>query len=548
MGVPGVIIVNGNLRLHATGAGSNNGKDLKAMSKRTLTMMVAMLAALLIATTGTLAYLTDTDGAVNVMTIGNVDIEQLEYERVEDENGDWISTGEEDKYGYTPDEIQEFTQNKPLLPAVYQDGKEKWDDRVDGHQQSWGQLESEAGNPAPGSNQLFDDSVQNVVDKFVFVENTGKTPTYVRTWFAFEQGDLTADEYETLIHTNGDKDHWSWETVGTDVEIDGNKYVVAVATYMGPTSNPTGILEPGYVTYPSLLQLFMDPTATNEDLEAVDGNDTGAYEVLTFSQAIQATGFEKAQDALTEGFGEATVENHPWQDGIVTVASDDDLLDAINDPDVSIIYVDGELTYDWGTKSYADSEALKMQGKTFIGKDEDSSITFKGYGSANPIKNVDFLNITIKDETVGDNESSWEHGYLEMEDVTATNVTFADSIRLSGNSTLVDCTVDNTVASWYGAWVSGGNVRFVRCEFTGTRAIKIHERYGSEVESVSVEDCTFELSEKPGVVIGDLNADSEVTITGSTFDTQAGDQSKYIYESDTDVSTFTFSESGNTVL
>jgi hypothetical protein len=180
--------------------------------------------------------------------------------------------------------------------------------------------------------------------------------------------------------------------------------------------------------------------------------------------------------------------------------------------------------------------------------DQNGLVTFKGYGSANPIKNVEFLNITIKDETVGDNESSWEHGHLEMIDVTATNVVFANSIMLGGNSTLVDCTMDNTVASWYGAWVDSGNVRFVRCDFTGTRAIKIHECYGTEVESVMVEDCTFELSEKPGVVIGDVNAETEIAITGSTFDTKAGDQGKYIYETDTDVSTFDFSESGNTVL
>lgn len=518
------------------------------MSKRTLTMIVTMLAALLIATTGTLAYLTDTDGAVNVMTIGNVDIEQLEYERVVDENGDWISAGENDEYGYTPDKIQEFTQNKPLLPAVYQDGDVKWDDRVNDHQQSWGQLESEAGNPAPGFNQLYDDSVQNTVDKFVFAENTGKTDAYVRTWFAFEQGDLTAEEFKALIHTNANEEHWKWETVAADVEIAGGKYVVAVATYLDPTSNPTGILAPGSITYPSLLQVFLDPTATNEDMEAIDGNGTGTYDILVLTQAVQATGFEDAAAALKEAFGEAVVANHPWQDGVVTVSSDAELLEAINDADTTIIYVDGELTYDWGGKSGVNSEALKMQGKTFIGKDEDSSITFKGYGSANPIKNVDFLNITIKDETVGDNEDAWEHGHLEMEDVTATNVTFANSIMLGGNSTLVDCTMDNTVTSWYGAWVNGGNVRFVRCEFTGTRAIKIHECYDFEVESVTVEDCTFELSEKPGVVIGNLNADTEVTITGSTFDTQAGDQGKYIYESDTDVSTFTFSESGNTVV
>ena len=71
------------------------------MSKRTLTLIVAMVAALLIATTGTLAYLTDTDGAVNVMTIGNVDIEQNEEQRVE---------------GTT--QLEEFEQFKPFLPEV----------------------------------------------------------------------------------------------------------------------------------------------------------------------------------------------------------------------------------------------------------------------------------------------------------------------------------------------------------------------------------------------------------------------------------------------
>ena len=92
-----------------------------------------------------------------------------------------------------------------------------------------------------------------------------------------------------------------------------------------------------------------------------------------------------------------------------------------------------------------------------------------------------------------------------------------------------------------------GNVTFNGCPFTGTRAIKVHEAYGTEVASVVVDDCSFTLSEKPGVVIGDLNADTSVTITNSTFATQAGDQGKYIYESDTDVSAFTFAESGNTV-
>ena len=62
------------------------------------------LSGVLVAATavgGTLAYLMSTDSDVNVMTLGNVKIEQVEYER--DVNGD----------------LTEFTQTKPALPAVY---------------------------------------------------------------------------------------------------------------------------------------------------------------------------------------------------------------------------------------------------------------------------------------------------------------------------------------------------------------------------------------------------------------------------------------------
>ena len=53
------------------------------MKKRTLMLVLALSASLLMAVTGTLAYLTDTDSDVNVMTLGNVDIEQHEMKRAE---------------------------------------------------------------------------------------------------------------------------------------------------------------------------------------------------------------------------------------------------------------------------------------------------------------------------------------------------------------------------------------------------------------------------------------------------------------------------------
>ena len=292
--------------------------------KKILALVLVVALSVSAGILGTVAYLTSEDSDVNTMVLGSVEIQQLEYERVV-ENGEWVSTGETDKYGYTPDKLQPFTQDKPLYPAVFADGDIKWDDRNgnqnasgDGsHQQSWGQV------GASGSNQLFDGSVKNAQDKMVFVKNTGKNGAYVRTWIALEQGDIPADEFKNVIMTNSNKNHWSWEVAATDVEIGGNKYVVWCATYLGPKSNPTGILAPNTVSYPSLLQVYMRPEADNAEVEAIDGNDDGVYNVLVFSQAVQADGFVDATTALTAAFG----TEHPW---VTEVKNGNSLQNALN--------------------------------------------------------------------------------------------------------------------------------------------------------------------------------------------------------------------------
>ena len=235
--------------------------------------------------------------------------------------------------------------------------------------------------------------------------------------------------------------------------------------------------------------------------------------------------------------------------GDVMVSSDAELKAAIEDSDMKVIAVNGDLTYDWGRESHKNSKALLMKGKTFLGANEAASITFAGYGSANPIVDATFRNITIKDSTVGDNEASWEHGYLEFKNLNAVNVTFADSIMLSGDNSLMNCAMNNEVTNWYGIWIEGGNTVIKNSSFSGTRSVKIHEANGSDVESVIIDNCVFgTLSEKPGVVIGDLNAATKVTIKNSTFiNCQAGDQGKYIYESDTNVNTIKFTNENNTV-
>ena len=204
------------------------------------------------------------------------------------------------------------------------------------------------------------------------------------------------------------------------------------------------------------------------------------------------------------------------------------------------VTVTKSVNINWGGNSYANSRALSLRGVTFTGSGSAASITFSGYGSANHITDVTLKNITIKDETVGDNEGSWEHGYLEFTNLTAEGVTFCD-IQLNGTCSLKKCTFNNTKPSWYAAWVNSGSATFEECDFTGTRGAKIHEQYGSEVESVTFDKCQFDLSEKPGVVIGTLNDNTAVTIQNSHFRScQPGEQSKYAYETDTDVKSFNF--------
>ena len=56
---------------------------------RKLFLILALVLSLALGLGTTLAYLTDTDGAVNVMTLGDVSIEQHEYERIENEDGSY---------------------------------------------------------------------------------------------------------------------------------------------------------------------------------------------------------------------------------------------------------------------------------------------------------------------------------------------------------------------------------------------------------------------------------------------------------------------------
>ena len=117
-------------------------------------MVVAITAALAVG--GTMAYLTDNDEDVNVLTVGNVKIDQLEYERVDVE-----SKGDQA-------EIQEFENFKPLYPAVTENEFD-WIADPDDAYVDWNQIGKDS------SDGIWDpDKISNEQDKMVFVKKKAR--------------------------------------------------------------------------------------------------------------------------------------------------------------------------------------------------------------------------------------------------------------------------------------------------------------------------------------------------------------------------------------
>lgn len=286
--------------------------------KKNILLVLSFVLVAILSVGVTVALLTYEDSDHNTMTIGKAKIEQLEYQRVVDANGNWVETdGSYDAtFGndtYRPDKMEEFVQDELLLPTTTKSENFKYDDRngngnasgTGSHQQSW----KEVG--APGSNQLFDDTVTNVKDKFVFVKNTGDVDVYYRTIIAVE----APENHETIALNINANSRFDWEHTEMDgmtqaekdavehiyVNINGTRYKLIVATY-------NQVLTKDEVSRPSLLQLYMSYNATNEDVEAYGDK----VDVLVFSQAVQAKGFANANTALNEAFGDISATNHPW--------------------------------------------------------------------------------------------------------------------------------------------------------------------------------------------------------------------------------------------
>ena len=232
------------------------------MSKKKIISLCLVVCLLATAIGGTLAYFTDTEAVKNVMTMGNVDIEQIEQERS------------------PAGGLQPYTQNQTLLPM----GGYDWEEvNVNGDSIS---------------------VLADGLDKIVTVKNNGNSAAYVRTIVALEAG-KTEDEAKSMWYKNlavSDNSDGT-QVIGEDnnlfVQIGDTWFAIVVYTY-------GGAIAAGTESVPSLTGVGLYPETTQKDVANLEGD----YEVLVVSQAVQASDMgDDAGAALDKAFGDVDATN-----------------------------------------------------------------------------------------------------------------------------------------------------------------------------------------------------------------------------------------------
>ena len=301
------------------------------MKKSTLVMILCLVLAVALGVGGTLAYLTDSDGDVNVMTVGRVSVVQNEQQRVE-ENGEFT------------DELEPFVNDKMLLPVTDRNGT--------------------ADNVTIGDHELeLKDKYNNYIDKIVTATNTSNVDVYLRTFVALPTGIYEGSEHwheydaaaDVWLHWNLVDDVYTHydlvEVTGGDfyITVDGVEYEVWQFTHKAPVA-------PEETTYPVIRGLFMDKRVDMDEegyyITLDDGtvhrignflDEDGKMNVLVLTQAVQADGFDSADSALTQAFpyGEDNANVEKWFTGWTEddIGSPGDKWPNNNPPITDAVYV-----------------------------------------------------------------------------------------------------------------------------------------------------------------------------------------------------------------
>ena len=404
--------------------------------KKVLSMALVVTLTAGIAISGTMAYLTSQDSDVNVMTLGNVKIAQHEYQRVTSDDGEYVTNEIDGQNSYR---LEAFKQGKALLPIVGDPSLSSKDPAYAGWDNTTVRM-SQVGSY--GGMQVF--AGKNAQDKFVTVENTGKTDAYVRTLVAIEVGATDGTLIGTSYHTT-----WTSNYIGI-INIDDNNYKLTEYVYAGAngTRHDNGVLPAGDTSYPNLSQVYLKSEATNEDMEAIDGNGNGTLDILVFSQAVQAAGFDNATTALDAAFGDITINNHPWANTVICV--DEAWYQNLTATEPYII--DGEGKTVVGVVSSVDAFQWSDDGKIPVMSTIFSSANQTGAKvTVNDITFTGTMSSVMAGQYVDPSSDWYNTEFNNVNIVDAEVVSFSADISpaltVYGKMTMKDCKVTGTTLS-----------------------------------------------------------------------------------------------------
>lgn len=427
--------------------------------KKFIALLLTVVLTATVAIGGTVAYLQDEDSDINVMTLGNVKIEQHEYERVVNEDGTYKTDTIDNEKSYV---LQDFTQGKPLMPSALVTNGPGWD---------W---DSEATVrmtqvDSYGGMDVFVPAI-NAQDKFVTVENTGKNDAYIRTLVAIECGSTDGALIGSSYHGT-----WAKTEIG-QIAIDGNNYMLLEYVYEGGQlsdgtwRHKNGILPAGKTSYPNLSQVYISSEATNEDMVALDGNGNGTLDILVVSQAVQVDGFADAETALNAAFGDITTTSHPWADGVkipVVVEDADGLVEALESGKDVVFNDDVKIDPAGMSNAYGTTGINVKNGQTIDGN--GNTLDIKGAGgtwdsgintTGGLIKN---LTITGSFRGIFINHNSSYSETVVLENVIIDGTTYTISCDQGMNQNFE--AYNSTFNGWTSYAATLGNAKFENCKF-----------------------------------------------------------------------------------
>lgn len=509
------------------------------MSKRSLLLAIAIVTALTLATAGTLAYLTDTDGDVNVMTLGNVQIEQIELQRAE---GVAYDAGERGAgNGVKEGALVPFQQGQQLYPAYAAESGAYTAEQDLDKLFFWGDY---VFSGTAGNGLWNDAKLKGALDKIVSVKNTGTSDCYFRTWIALECPEgmeySQGSDKEFMRNVNLD---YKWSDEIMYATIDGTRYEIDCGTYWQA-------LPAGAQSHPSLLQVVMTHNATNEDMALL--GDT--YEILVFTQAVQTVNMpEDPVEALNAAFGPADLNNLPWKEGDVEknmpiiIDSEEEFQEALKDltdagSGSNTIHLSKDLDLseiDWTpikVDGYHGADIITVEGNGHEIKGLNAPLFAGGFAGGSGIV---IKNLTITDSQIVTTNSQGAGAFIECADsmdvITLTNCHLIDS-TLTANTTDNESRMGGLVG-----WTAGYNKQndgpvksyvtiedcsVVGCELScfGSIGGIIGHSGGNAwtfttVKDCEVKDCKFSSTDdgewRVGVVVGTANV-GEMTIEGIT--------------------------------